>query len=82
MGAPQSKLQEPIEKLYDAISPSNKTAEVDLLLAGLRMLLSCSLARRFSFAIALSTITLCVASDYNNGIGEKNGSCAYTRIRL
>ena len=44
MGAPQSKLQQPVEKLYEALAPSNKTAEVDLLLAGLRNFLSRSLA--------------------------------------
>ena len=68
MGAPQSKLQQPVENLYDAVSPSNKTAEVDLLLAGLRTLLSRSIPRYISFT---NPITLCVASHSNNGIGEK-----------
>ena len=50
MGAPQSKLQQPVENLYDAIAPSNKTAEVDLLIAGLRTLLSRSITRCISLA--------------------------------
>jgi hypothetical protein len=56
MGAPQSKLQQPVENLYDAMSPSNKTAEVDLLLAGLRALLSRSIPRYLpeSFSLALA----------------------------
>jgi hypothetical protein len=59
MGAPQSKLQQPVENLYDALAPSNKTAEVDLLLAGLRTLLSRSIPRYSpSFSLALAC---CVA---------------------
>jgi len=55
MGAPQSKLQQPVENLYDALAPSNKTAEVDLLLAGLKPLLSRSIPRYSpSFSLALA----------------------------